>query len=256
MLEHFLHDAKEHDETDYTMPRLEWMDRRDALLRSFSNWGIALTGLKEMLSARPGSSLRDARAAALLEVHYILGTQILEIVEPPHDRTFWDDLETGTKRHLDNQMVFDQFQSSFEKVVKLAAIMSGESEGAGKDPPVLSLDMGIVPPMFRVIWNCRDAQIRYRALRILQDCPRLEGLWDGLLAARVGRRIDEIERCGESLEDAVERGARCEDIPQWARVLFVDVHFSGKEREMDMTYLKAQSDVDVTIVSIKETLRW
>ncbi|TLD36561.1 hypothetical protein E2P81_ATG02343 [Venturia nashicola] len=210
------------------MAPLEYINRRDALLQSFSNWRIALTSLKE----------------------------ILEIAEPPHNRTIWDDTETDTKRHLDNQMAYDQFQPGFQRIVELAAIVSGESEGAGMEPPVLSLDMGIVPPMFRVIWNCRDTRMRYKALRILQDCPRLEGLWDGLLAARVGRRIDEIERCDESLEDAAERGATCEDIPQWARVLFVDVHFSGKEREMDMTYLKAQSAVDATVVSIKETLRW
>lgn len=256
VLEHFLHDAKDHDETGYTMPRQEWVNRRDALLQSFSNWDIALTGLKEVLSTQPEPSLRDARAAALLEVHYILGAQILELAEPPHDQTIWDELETGTKRHLDNHMLFDQFQPGFERVVELAAIVSGESEGSGTEPPVLSLDMGIVPPMFRVIWNCRDARTRYKAIRILESCPRLEGLWDGLLTARVGRRIDEIERCGESLESAAERGATCDDIPQWARVLFVDVHFSGKEREMDMTYLKAQSDVDATVVAIKETLRW
>jgi hypothetical protein len=54
----------------------------------------------------------------------------------------------------------------------------------------------------------------------------------------------------------MERGATCEGIPQWARVLFVDVHFSGNEREMDMTYLRAQSDTDGTIITIKETLKW
>lgn len=256
ILGHFFHDAKDHDETGYTMPPLEWVNRRDALLQRFSNWDIALTGLKEVLSSQHEPSTRDARAAALLEVHYIIGAQILQTAEPPHTQTIWDELETGTKRHLDKQMIWDGFQTEFERLVELASVVSGENEGSGKEPPVLSLDMGIVSPMFHVIWRCRDPQIRYKAIRILENCPRLEGLWDGLLVARVGRRIDEIERCGERLESAVERKATSEDIPQWARVLFVDVHFSGKEREMDMTYLRAQSDVNATITTIKETLRW
>jgi hypothetical protein len=255
-LEHFLHDAKDMDESGYTMPKVEWVNRRDALLQSFSNWDIALTGLEEVLSGQSKPSLRDMRAAALLEVHYIIGTQVLQTAEPPQTETIWDEMETGTKRHMDKDMIWDRLQPGFERVVELSAIVAGESAGAGTEPPVLSLDMGIVPPLFHVIWKCRNARIRHKAIRLLETCPRLEGLWDGLLVARVGRRIDEIERRSESLEHAMKRGATCEEIPQWARVLFVDVIFSGKEREMDMTYLRAQSETDATIITIKETLTW
>jgi hypothetical protein len=255
-LEHFLHDAKDIDESGYRMPRAEWVNRRDALLQSFANWDIALTGLKEVLSSQVQRSLRDKRAAALLEVHYIIGSQVLQTAEPPQMENVWDEPETGTKRYMDIDMIWDALQPGFERVVELSTVVAGESAGAGTEPPVLSLDMGIVPPLFHVIWKCRNARVRHKAIRLLETCPRLEGLWDGLLVARVGRRIDEIERCGESLEHAMERGATSEEIRQWARIFFVDVIFSGKEREMDMTYLKVHSETDATIVTIRETLTW
>jgi hypothetical protein len=59
--------------------------------------------------------------------------------------------------------------------------------------PIYCFSPGIVSPLYVAISRCRDPQIRRRALVLMLNCKRREGLWDSELAARLGARVIEIE---------------------------------------------------------------
>jgi len=234
-LEHFLHRGEMFVEGNTEEDHFRFMYQRNILRKTFSDWSIAFIEVKEKLRSQSKFSEQEERGAALLELHHIIAAQIIDAMKAPGD------------------MVWDQYIEGFLQVIELSAIVVGQNQGKA---PIFSLDMGIVPPLFHTLRRCRDARVRLRAVKLLEDYPRLEGLWDGALVARAGRRIDEIERQGRSLEDAAVMGESCEDIPEWARVLVVDVIFSTEARQLYLTFWKARSESDRTMVAIKETLSW
>jgi hypothetical protein len=79
--------------------------------------------------------------------------------------------------------------------------------------------MSICMILFHLIMKCRDAELRLAAIKLLEDYPRLEGLWDSNMMAIAGREIDKVERQGASLEEAAARCAPSSEIPLLHRVL-------------------------------------
>jgi hypothetical protein len=246
-----------HDPSDEAA-RIIFVNRQQNLLCAFSEWNTAFRLLLQEQPITTSSPKRDKRAAALLEANYLVGLQILETLT-----------ELG-------EMCWDRYLPNFERVTQLAAVVAGKNEdlddgvfeakgnprlptpkvSSDRKVPVLSLDHGIVPMLFHVVWKCRDAAVRKLAITILEEYPRLEGLWDGLLVAAVGRRIDEIERHGVSLADAAEKREPQDVILEWSRILLVDVTFNADGKEATLAYLKPRSEVDSTVIRIQETLTW
>ena len=87
-------------------------------------------------------------------------------------------------------------------------------------------DMSVSMLLVHIISKCRDARVRLKAIRLLEEYPRQEGLWDSALIAKIGRFMDQVERQGASLEEAAARGSLANEIPLSQRV----VGFGGKPR--------------------------
>jgi hypothetical protein len=54
-------------------------------------------------------------------------------------------------------------------------------------------DMGWITPLFFTALLCRNHRIRHQAVRLLESAPHKEGIWDGLLAARVAEQVIALE---------------------------------------------------------------
>ena len=83
-------------------------------------------------------------------------------------------------------------QSSHQRAA-IPAKARNATTGQSALKPTYCFSPGIVSPLYVTISRCRDPQIRRRALALMQNCKRREGLWDAELAARLGVRVIEIE---------------------------------------------------------------
>lgn len=104
-------------------------------------------------------------------------------------------LAAGVMRASYNEMQWDDCLAYFERIVSLAVlILRKEAEANPLLPAVVSLDE---PSMNMVLWlttmRCRHPVLRRRALTVLQNARRLEGVWMSTSAAAAAARLVEVE---------------------------------------------------------------
>lgn len=81
----------------------------------------------------------------------------------------------------------------------------------------VSLDEGLVSPLWFVASNCRDSRIRHRALALMKKLPAREGIWYLEVMTQIAQACVRYEEAECEKENPL-----CEDIPEWRRV-----HSSG-----------------------------
>ena len=102
-------------------------------------------------------------------------------------------------------------------------------------PSSFCLSLGIVTPLYLCATRCRDSHVRHRAIELMFFCQRREGLWDAELAARIAKRVVEMEEDAAGVEpDAQYTSA---DIDQNDRVRSLSPRY-GQGREMKISYYK------------------
>ncbi|KAF4460915.1 Transcriptional regulatory moc3 [Fusarium albosuccineum] len=101
-----------------------------------------------------------------------------------------------------NDSVFDYYSPEFASIVdqcmdlwRSAAQMMAEDISSGHCTHRFSFsaDMGFILPLYYTGLKCRVPETRRAALALLLSAPHQEGVWNGRLAARVIRRVIEIE---------------------------------------------------------------
>ena len=202
---------------------------------AFRSWRVRFDQLTFLLERRPNPLKPEERKSlAQLEMYRLTGEQILN-------------------PSLTDEMSWDTWTHGFEHTLDLCEIIiRNETQG----PNIFQIDHGIVVACFHTIRKCRAARIRLRALDLLSQQRRQDGLWDAQLVAKAGRFIDEIERGGASLEEAAARDARAGEIPVWRRIRAIDVMFSSEGREAVLTFLMPRGEWDETIVRVRKTITW
>jgi hypothetical protein len=250
--------ARIHDPSKFGSDTVKLAQEREKLFNDYSEWESGFIAMKHK---KQSLTQQEKCVCALLDCHLILARQVLKTA--PHT----------------NEMVWDATVQEFEQVVELCRIVvEAEIESTGSQGaksglisrsqryipttastrtamPWVSFDMGIMPVLFHVVWKCRDARVRLKAINILKKYPRMEFLWDGVLVARVARSIDRIERPSEQLEEAAARGASVDEIPLWRRVRTVDFALGNGAREACLTY-KRMEEGGVESVRMDETMTW
>jgi hypothetical protein len=153
------------------------------------------------------------------------------------------------KAMMDDETVWDPHVPVFEKMVSLAdeVVLLECSEQA---PPVFSIDMGIIGPLYEVASKCRDPTIRRRAINIMKDAPRQEGIWNSSLVARVAERVVEIEEEGLGAVNC------CADVPDWARLSDVDPSFAMEHRKAILSYSRRKSANEFVRSTFVEEIVW
>jgi len=70
------------------------------------------------------------------------------------------------------------------------------------------IDIGWIPPLYYIAMKCRVHRIRLQAIRLLESTSHREGIWDSIIAARVARKVMEMEE-----RDFYKNIATADDFP-------------------------------------------
>ena len=208
---------------------------RQEILDTFEGWLVAF---QAFLQAH-GKSLnsRGLQAIRTLEMSHSFAMIYLNLTPVNvYDETAWD-----------------MFTDRFEHVVNLAALVVESSicdKPTQKRGPGFTLDLFTVAPLYAVAHKCRHPIIRRKAVSLLYAAPRQEGIWDSMIAGRVAERLIGIEESG------LGNVARCEDIPDWARISDVEVKFDMHERQGTVKFSRQRSPLEKVRHTVMDVVKW
>jgi hypothetical protein len=108
-----------------------------------------------------------------------------------------------------------------------------------------SFELSPIVPLFVVACRCRDPEIRRRAIALLLNCRRREGVWDSYGAGMVALQVVKLE---EGINETVEVGPQnllpttpkckeAKDVIESKRVQDVFVSVNMAERQIGVNYL-------------------
>lgn len=111
---------------------------------------------------------------------------------------------------------YDRFVPEMEQMLSICHFVLDSEDPANRLLSV-SLDEGVLRPLWFVVTHCRDSRTRHRALALLKRLSDSQGAW------HVDAMTKAAEICIAIEEDGCEKESpRCEDIPEWRRI-----HSSG-----------------------------
>lgn len=186
-------------------------------------WSLAFTKLKHRMRDNIGPG--QYRAIALLEVEKRYFRSSLN---------HWSGA-LGTDRsprpHCD-PMRWDTQTDLYADIIHYAhlAVTGRESREQVKASPVFTFDYGLIPAVFSVIARCRDPGIRRKAVALLRDAPRQEGVWKSSLVAQVASTLIALE------EDGLGEVKAASDVPASARIDGVSVSMDPLEKRAIIHY--------------------
>lgn len=107
--------------------------------------------------------------------------------------------------------IFSQFSDDMESIVTIAAYVASPSNNTTtsahkprmtqpRGQPKFTSDMGIIAPLHYVLVNCRDPGVREKAIGILAETKRREGIWDSRLIAEIAELQSSVHY-GDELMD-------------------------------------------------------
>ena len=235
------------------------------LRRDLDLWSLGLEDLRKRLE---DMTPKEASIFALLHCYVLLADNILGTASLPRGM-LWDSYRDQYERivGLCRTVIEYEVLESGALISTLSAPIvvqhrytptneQGTSVSSQDTRYPLTFDMSVCMILLHVVAKCRDARIRLNAINLLEDYPRLEGLWDGAIIAKIGRVIDYVERQGASLEAAAARGALAAEIPWSQRVLAIEGKPSTLSRSGDLILHKAKEEGELDAAPISANLVW
>jgi hypothetical protein len=96
-----------------------------------------------------------------------------------------------------SEMLYDPFLPDFKYITRTCARLIAARDNTQLPRNTrFSFDIGIIPPLHVTATKCRDPVVRREAIDIMFNSPRQEGMWDGVLSARIGRWMVACEEEG------------------------------------------------------------
>ncbi|EED18556.1 conserved hypothetical protein [Talaromyces stipitatus ATCC 10500] len=101
--------------------------------------------------------------------------------------------------------VHDEMLPTYQVIVNLAqkilqkdsrASLSGVPNNRKLEHPIFVLGSTVVEPLFLAATRCREPILRRQALQLLRQCPRREGICEGMMAVRIVQEVIEVEEEG------------------------------------------------------------
>lgn len=165
------------------------------------------------------------------------------------DEMFWD----GFKHEFEVMLAMAQTIVDYStptplsapkppKPTKESSVSEKPSKNSGEEL-LFYLDNSILFPLFFIVAKSRDRKLRRKALTLLEQANRQEGVWNSNLLARVARRTIEIEEEGLEAEDL-------ERIPRERRVWRASALFEVAPRKAKIVFVR------VGRPSVEEYLEW
>lgn len=161
------------------------ISRKETLQRHVIIWQSTF----DALLINSALSAKDRDAAKVLRIH-----QLVVLI--------W----LGACIHGDESSI-DAHMADFETAVSLGEAIqthAGTQEQRQTYPTTFLFDMEIVSPLYYVAGKCRHPQLRRRAIALLRQTVRREGLWDSNMAAAIAERLMTIEEAHLTVFDGSE----------------------------------------------------
>ncbi|OAA72895.1 Zn(2)-C6 fungal-type DNA-binding domain protein [Akanthomyces lecanii RCEF 1005] len=124
------------------------------------------------------------------------------------------------------ETVWDAHASDFVEMVDLAADIRMRQQqlipnysGSGG----FQLDMAVIHPLYLTATKCRCPVTRRRAIQALHTGPDFEGAWEGVVNARIGERVMQMEEEGVLFDLERLQDGELVDVPESARIHSVDI---------------------------------
>ncbi|KAH7356812.1 hypothetical protein BKA65DRAFT_450661 [Rhexocercosporidium sp. MPI-PUGE-AT-0058] len=146
----------------------------------------------------------------------------------------------------DNESQFDDYLDHFQEVVDLAEYALSVQNAKSKTPK-FTFDSLVVIPLYMVTFKCRDPIVRRKAVRLLLENPRREGVWDSVLGGRMGEWVMCVE------EEYVGDDGR---VPGWARIHWVALE---RDREKRCAMLSCEQRIcqfSEEVVTRRKIITW
>lgn len=135
---------------------------------------------------------------------------------------------------------FDMFMDSFEEILDFADEITSQLT-AGCHNHSFSYEFGYTIPVYLVATRCRDPHMRRRAVSLLQQYPRQEGLWESRAAAAVAEQWIALEEEGLDVRTAG-------DVPEHKRIRYINTQVNLDEKT---AFLRLSSLHSPTIRTMK-----
>ena len=145
------------------------------------------------------------RRLTLLELHYTTAKLLYKM------------------RQVDNEMAYDTEMDTFRSMVRQCeAIVRIEEEIAPTSEPkvIICFDLGIIVPLYLTASRCRHSDIRRKALALLTNFPRREGIWLSWMMAIVMQQVIDIE------EHGLQNPQSCKDVPLSSRIELLEMYYN------------------------------
>ena len=198
-------------------------DERAEYLHSLDRWSSKFDQLVAVISNGPeGLTPSKRRTVALLQLHKRGVT--INLANFTGNRG-------ATARDV---MMWDNSINEYNKMLHDAAIAlglddDGWSLSSKGDNPQFHLEFGIMSAILFVAARCRDPMVRRKALCLILAAPMQEGIWSSRLAARVIRRLIDIEESGRIVHS-------CKDVPPEVRLQQAKVIIDGGEKRAKVQF--------------------
>ncbi|KNG90928.1 C6 zinc finger domain protein [Aspergillus nomiae NRRL 13137] len=160
--------------TPSAITRMQQRQKQQDIKEEFDAWTMALN---KMMARKGNSKTLDRRGPLTLQLHHRVSLIWLRAC------------------FATDQMVFDNFRSDFEAMTRLAEEVFRLGPDQEKPSPAngFFLESGITAPLWFTAVKCRDPIIRRKAIQILSDYRRREGMWHMGIFFKVAELVLESE---------------------------------------------------------------
>jgi hypothetical protein len=220
---------------------LEVLARAQELQRILSKWHAAFTSSLQQSTILLTST--TATQIYILQTHHIAAT-----------------IQISNSLYAE-ESIYDSFDSEFARMNSLAEKLlsnhSLESKETGYETSFaaetfFSVDVGIVHPLYLAATKCHHLPTRERAISLLHRVPRQEGIWNGVLMAKVAERVKQVEEEGFG-EFRIDGGQR---VPGWQRVHGIIRGIRETEKSMVIGCRRMLNGNDGGWDEKNEVIRW
>ncbi|KXT02564.1 hypothetical protein AC578_10649 [Pseudocercospora eumusae] len=155
--------------------------------------------------------------------------------------------------------VFDRYLDTFEEILTICMYIMG-SDNADYRLFSVSLDEGLIHPLFFLACQCREGRIRHQALAHLKKLPVRDGVWHVETTTRTAEMCIRFE---EALFAAAHpdrpQSATCADIPEWRRIH--SAGFDGWDDDGPKNHVKVHlrtrpNGTDGEWLDFEESIQW
>lgn len=139
---------------------------------------------------------------------------------------------------------WDAFMPYYETIISCAAEIAAITQRSSP-ASMFSFETGYIPPLYFAATRCRDPFLRRRAISVLRDHPRQEGVMESVAASCIATAWMDIEEQGLDVKCAA-------DIPDSSRVVTMDTRVDVRNKQAVIEARHQSHKVDDSNI----TVRW